>query len=202
MNSYLITSTKKSSGKTIITIGLSALLNEMNYKLSVFKKGPDYIDPLWISQAAGCRCYNLDFNTMDNNEIKKLYGDKSKYSNINIVEGNKGLFDGVSLDGSDSNAQLAKILNLKTILAIDCSGITRGIAPLVNGYEQFDSKIKYSGIILNNIISDRHEGKIINALKEYTKLKVIGSVHKNSKLNIVEQHLGLEPSFLLSLIHI
>ena len=46
---------KKSSGKTIITIGLSALLNEMNYKLSVFKKGPDYIDPLWISQAAGCR---------------------------------------------------------------------------------------------------------------------------------------------------
>ena len=198
MKSYLITSTKKSSGKTIITIGLSALLNEMNYKLSVFKKGPDYIDPLWISQAAGCRCYNLDFNTMDNNEIKKLYGDKSKYSNINIVEGNKGLFDGVSLDGSDSNAQLAKILNLKTILAIDCSGITRGIAPLVNGYEQFDSKIKYSGIILNNIASDRHEGKIINALNEYTKLKVIGSVHKNSKLNIVEQHLGLEPSFLKS----
>ena len=118
MKSYLITSTKKSSGKTIITIGLSALLNEMNYKLSVFKKGPDYIDPLWISQAAGCRCYNLDFNTMDNNEIKKLYGDKSKYSNINIVEGNKGLFDGVSLDGSDSNAQLAKILNLNTILVL------------------------------------------------------------------------------------
>ena len=170
----------------------------MKHKLSVFKKGPDYIDPLWISQAAGCRCYNLDFNTMDNSEIKKLYRDKSKYSNINIVEGNKGLFDGVSLDGSDSNAQLAKILNLNTILVIDCSGITRGIAPLVNGYEQFDSKIKYSGIILNNITSDRHEGKIINALKEYTKLKVIGSVHKNSKLNIVEQHLGLEPSFLKS----
>ena len=198
MNSYLITSTKKSSGKTIITIGLSALLNEMKHKLSVFKKGPDYIDPLWISQAAGCRCYNLDFNTMDNNEIKKLYRDKSKYSNINIVEGNKGLFDGVSLDGSDSNAQLAKILNLNTILVIDCSGITRGIAPLVNGYEQFDSKIKYSGIILNNITSDRHEGKIVNALKEYTKLKVIGSVHKNSKLSILEQHLGLEPSFLKS----
>ena len=170
----------------------------MKHKLSVFKKGPDYIDPLWISQAAGCRCYNLDFNTMDNSEIKKLYRDKSKYSNINIVEGNKGLFDGVSLDGSDSNAQLAKILNLNTILVIDCSGITRGIAPLVNGYEQFDSKIKYSGIILNNIASDRHEGKIINALNEYTKLKVIGSVHKNSKLNIVEQHLGLEPSFLKS----
>lgn len=198
MSSYLITSTKKSSGKTIITIGLSALLREMKYKLSVFKKGPDYIDPLWISQASGCQCYNLDFNTMSNGEIKKLYMDKTKISNISIVEGNKGLFDGVSLDGSDSNAQLAKFLNLKTILVIDCAGITRGIAPLVNGYEQFDKNIKYKGIILNNIATDRHEGKIINALKEYTNLKVIGSVHKNSDLNIIEQHLGLEPSFLKS----
>ena len=92
----------------------------MKYKLSVFKKGPDYIDPLWISQAAGCGCYNLDFNTMTNNEIKKLYKDKTKYSDINIVEGNKGLFDGVSLDGSDSNAQLAKFLNLNIILVIEC----------------------------------------------------------------------------------
>ena len=170
----------------------------MKYKLSVFKKGPDYIDPLWIAQASGSRCYNLDFNTMGNNEIKKLYRDNSKYSDISIVEGNKGLFDGVSIDGSDSNAHLAKLLNLNVILVIDCSGMTRGIAPLVNGYEQFDNKIKYKGIILNNIASDRHEGKIINALNEYTKLKVIGSVHKNSKLNIVEQHLGLEPSFLKS----
>ena len=170
----------------------------MKYKLSVFKKGPDYIDPLWISQASGCQCYNLDFNTMSNGEIKKLYMDKTKISNISIVEGNKGLFDGVSLDGSDSNAQLAKLLNLKTILVADCAGITRGIAPLVNGYEQFDKNIKYKGIILNNIATDRHEGKIINALKEYTNLKVIGSVHKNSDLNIIEQHLGLEPSFLKS----
>lgn len=170
----------------------------MKYKLSVFKKGPDYIDPLWISQASGCQCYNLDFNTMSNDEIKKLYMNKTKISNISIVEGNKGLFDGVSLDGSDSNAQLAKFLNLKTILVIDCAGITRGIAPLVNGYEQFDKNIKYKGIILNNIATDRHEGKIINALKEYTNLKVIGSVHKNYDLNIIEQHLGLEPSFLKS----
>ena len=198
MSHILISATRKSSGKTTISLGLAAALTEMDIEVQTFKKGPDYIDPLWISQASGCQCYNLDFNTMSNGEIKKLYMDKTKISNISIVEGNKGLFDGVSLDGSDSNAQLAKILNLKTILVIDCSGITRGIAPLVNGYEQFDSKIKYSGIILNNIISDRHEGKIINALNEYTKLKVIGSVHNNSKLNIVEQHLGLEPSFLKS----
>ena len=198
MNSYLITSTKKSSGKSIITIGLTAVLNSLNYKLSVFKKGPDYIDPLWISKSGKTNCYNLDFNTMSLQEIKSLYKQKTSTSDINIVEGNKGLFDGVSLDGSDSNAALAKLLKLEIILVIDCIGITRGIAPLINGYQQFDSKLKYKGIILNNIASDRHESKIINAVNEYSDFKVFGSVYKNKKLEILEQHLGLQPSFTKS----
>ena len=73
MNSYLITSTRKSSGKTTITIGLSRILNKMRYNLATFKKGPDYIDPLWISKASKTSCYNLDFNTMSTTEIKKLF---------------------------------------------------------------------------------------------------------------------------------
>ena len=198
MNSYLITSTKKSSGKSIITIGLTAVLNSMNYKLSVFKKGPDYIDPLWISKSGKTNCYNLDFNTMSPQEIKSLYKQKTKVSDISVIEGNKGLFDGVSLDGSDSNAALARLLKLQIILVVDCAGITRGIAPLLNGYQQFDSKLKYKGIILNNIASDRHEGKIINAVNEYSDFKVLGSVYKNKKLEILEQHLGLQPSFTKS----
>ena len=132
MNKYLISSTKKSSGKTILSIGLSSIFN--NKKLAVFKKGPDYIDPLWISKAAKKPCYNLDFNTMTSNDIKNLYMEKSYKSNISIIEANKGLFDGVRLDGKDSNAELSKLLSLEVILLIDCIGITRGIAPLINGY--------------------------------------------------------------------
>ena len=198
MNSYLITSTRKSSGKTTITIGLSRILNKMRYNLATFKKGPDYIDPLWISKASKTSCYNLDFNTMSTTEIKKLFKLKTQDAEINLVEGNKGLFDGVSLDGSDSNAAMAHLLKLETILIIDCSGITRGIAPLINGYQNFDSKIKYKGIILNNIASERHEGKVINAITEYSDFKVFGSIQKNNKIEILEQHLGLQPSFITS----
>ena len=198
MTSYLITSTRKSSGKTTITIGLSRILNRMKYNLATFKKGPDYIDPLWISKASKTSCYNLDFNTMSTAEIKKLFKSKTQITALNLIEGNKGLFDGVSLDGSDSNAAMAHLLKLEIILVIDCSGITRGIAPLINGYKDFDPKIKYKGIILNNIASDRHEGKIINAIAEYSDFKVFGSIHKNNKIEILEQHLGLQPSFLTS----
>ena len=198
MTSYLITSTRKSSGKTTITIGLSRILNRMKYNLATFKKGPDYIDPLWISKASKTSCYNLDFNTMSTAEIKKLFKLKTQNTALNLIEGNKGLFDGVSLDGSDSNAAMAHLLKLEIILVIDCSGITRGIAPLINGYKDFDPKIKYKGIILNNIASDRHEGKIINAIAEYSDFKVFGSIQKNNKIEILEQHLGLQPSFLAS----
>ena len=198
MTSYLITSTRKSSGKTTITIGLSRILNRMKYNLATFKKGPDYIDPLWISKASKTSCYNLDFNTMSTAEIKKLFKLKTQNTALNLIEGNKGLFDGVSLDGSDSNAAMAHLLKLEIILVIDCSGITRGIAPLINGYKDFDPKIKYKGIILNNIASDRHEGKIINAIAEYSDFKVFGSIQKNNKIEILEQHLGLQPSFLTS----
>ena len=194
MKSYLISSTKKSSGKTIIATGISSVLSRID-SLAVFKKGPDYIDPYWLSLASKVNCYNLDFYTMSNSEIKKLYKNISYEKNISIIEGNKGLFDGVSLDGSDSNASLAHLLKLEVILVIDCSGMTRGVAPLLQGYKEFDKKIKYKGIILNNIASDRHENKVINAINEFTKLKVIGSIHKNKQLTIMEKKLGLEPVF-------
>ena len=135
---------------------------------------------------------------MSTAEIKKLFKLKTQNTALNLIEGNKGLFDGVSLDGSDSNAAMAHLLKLEIILVIDCSGITRGIAPLINGYKDFDPKIKYKGIILNNIASDRHEGKVINAIAEYSDFKVFGSIQKNNKIEILEQHLGLQPSFLTS----
>ena len=65
INSLLISSTKKSSGKTIISIGLSGLFNDIGYNVRTFKKGPDFIDPSWLSLASNRDCYNLDFNTMN-----------------------------------------------------------------------------------------------------------------------------------------
>tara|TARA_B100000586_G_scaffold33760_1_gene21695 strand:+ start:4024 stop:5379 length:1356 start_codon:yes stop_codon:yes gene_type:complete len=196
LSSYIIASTKKSSGKTIISVGISAALHNINKNVSTFKKGPDYIDPIWLSLASKKSCYNLDFYTMTKNEIKKLFLSKSSKSEVTIVEANKGLFDGLSLDGSDSNAALAKFLNLSVILVLDCSGTTRGIAPLIEGYKSFDNKIKYKGLILNNISGTRHEDKILKAINFYTDFKVIGSVWKDPKLKIFEQHLGLQPAFI------
>lgn len=194
MRSLLISSTKKSSGKTIISIGVAGLAHKLKYTTQTFKKGPDYIDPSWLKLATGRQCYNLDFNTMTPKEIANLYSSKIRHVDLGVIEGTKGLFDGIATDGTDSNAELAKLIKTEVLLVIDCQGITRGIAPLLQGYKQFDKKLKMNKVILNNVSTQRHESKLIAAINKYTNYKVIGSVPSiNSIIN--ERHLGLIPSF-------
>ncbi len=194
MSHLLISAAHKSSGKTTVSIGLTAAIRSMGKRIQTFKKGPDYIDPMWLGRAAARPCYNLDFYTMRKSEILNKFNQHMCNADIGLIEGNKGLYDGLDLDGSNSNAALATCLNAPVILVIDSRGMTRGIAPLVLGYQQFDSHINIQGVILNQVGGSRHEGKLRAILEHYTDVTVLGAVHKDSKLNIDERHLGLIPS--------
>ncbi len=188
-----IAAAHKSSGKTTVSIGLCAALRAHGHTVQPFKKGPDYIDPIWLSQAAGRDCYNLDFNTMDSAQLRDTVATQSADADIAIIEGNKGLFDGMDVHGTDSNAALAALLQAPVILVIDTRGMTRGIAPLVSGYRAFDASINIAGVILNQVGGPRHEAKLRAALKEYTDVPVVGVLNKEAQLIIEERHLGLVP---------
>ncbi|MEY3220437.1 MAG: hypothetical protein RIT27_1794 [Pseudomonadota bacterium] len=194
MPHLLISAAHKSSGKTTLSIGLCAALKQRGLIVQPFKKGPDYIDPLWLSEAAGNPCYNLDFYTMSKEEIIKLMVCRSQHSDISLIEANKGLYDGLDLDGSNSNAALAKLVNAPVILVLSTKGMTRGIAPLILGYQQFDKDIHIAGVILNQVGGSRHESKLRAIIEHYTDISVIGAVQFNPQLNIDERHLGLMPS--------
>ncbi len=193
-NPLFISAAHKSSGKTTITIGLLAALKNKGLNVQPFKKGPDYIDPLWHGTAAGKPCYSLDFNTMTHNDILQLLADKFATSDISLIEGNKGLYDGLDLDGSNSNAAISKLVDAPVILVLDTRGMTRGIAPLILGYQSFDPGINIAGVILNQLGGSRHESKLRAVIEHYTDVCVLGAVHKDKQLEIVERHLGLMPS--------
>ena len=186
---FMIAAAHKSSGKTVISTGLAGALANAGDTVTTFKKGPDYIDPMWLKAASGHPCYNLDFNTMDHDEIINLFA--SRAGSLSMVEANKGLFDGLRTDGSDSNAALAKLLGLPVILVIDTLGMTRGIAPLLTGYVGFDTEVNIVGVILNKVGGARHETKLRDAVQTYTQLPVLGSVWRDKRLEIGERHLGL-----------
>jgi cobyrinic acid a,c-diamide synthase len=189
-----ISAARKSSGKTSITIGLCAALQARGLAVQPFKKGPDYIDPHWLAKAAGRNCYNLDFYTMEHSEIAELFAKHSADADISVIEGNKGLYDGLDLEGSNSNAALAKLLDTPVVLVLDARGMTRGIAPLILGYQGFDKEINIKGVILNNLGGYRHEDKLRKVIEHYTDVDVIGAVHHDPQLDIEERHLGLVPS--------
>jgi cobyrinic acid a,c-diamide synthase len=194
MGHILISAAHKSSGKTTVSIGLCAALTQAGLHVRPFKKGPDYIDPMWLAKAAGNDCHNLDFNTQQHSEIIETFHRYSQNCDISVIEGNKGLYDGLDLDGSNSNAALAILLDAPVILVIDARGMTRGIAPLILGYQQFESKLNIAGVILNQLGGSRHESKLRTVIDHYTSLPVIGAVHHDPDLEIVERHLGLIPS--------
>lgn len=194
MAHFLVAAAHKSSGKTSVSIGLAAEMARRGLAVQPFKKGPDYIDPLWLGCAAGRPCYNLDFFTMSHAEILGCFGSRSAGADISLIEGNKGLFDGVDVEGADSNAALATMLSAPVVLVIDTTGMTRGIAPLIRGYLDFDRGVDLRGVILNKVGGPRHEGKLRAALERYTDVKVIGAIGRDQALEIPERHLGLIPA--------
>ncbi len=194
MNRLLISAAHKSSGKTTLTLGLCAALRARGLAVQPFKKGPDYIDPLWLTAASGRDCHNLDFYLMGRDEILRTFSAHAASADVSLIEGNKGLYDGLDLDGSNSNAALAHLLAAPVVLVIDARGMTRGIAPLILGYQAFDPGIRIAGVILNQLGGSRHEAKLRAVIEHYTDVPVLGAVHHDDSLTIVERHLGLVPS--------
>ena len=193
MSQVFISAAHKSSGKTLVSTGLCAVYRRRGMRVAAFKKGPDYIDPAWLTKASGGPCWNLDFFTMSQEEILACFEVHRQGAEVTVVEGNKGLFDGLDVKGSDSNAALAVALDLPVLLVIDVTGITRGIAPLLAGYTGFDPDVRIAGVILNRVAGPRQESKLRAAIECYSDLPILGAIGRDPRLVIEERHLGLVP---------
>jgi cobyrinic acid a,c-diamide synthase len=190
----LISSHKGGSGKTIFTIGLIYYFKSMGLNLSAFKKGPDYIDAGWLSKISKTPCRNLDLFLFDEKDNLYSFYLGSKDSDLAIIEGNRGLFDGLDIFGSCSTSRLAQLLKVPIILILDCTKVTRSLAALIKGFLEFEKDIEIKGVILNKIARPRHENIIRGSIEYYTDVKVLGVIPKLRNLP-QERHLGLITSF-------
>lgn len=194
MPQLLLSAAHKSSGKTTITLGLCAALARSGLRVQPFKKGPDYIDPMWLGHAAGRPCYNLDFHTMTHDELRRFFVRHSSDSDLALIEGNMGLFDSLDVEGKGSNAEMAKLLEAPVVLILDVKGATRSIVPIILGFQQFDPQLNIAGVILNKVAGKRHEMRLREAIAHYSDIPVLGAIHRDERLALDERHLGLIPS--------
>jgi len=189
----IVSAFKGGSGKTILSLGLLGSLAKKGFKIAAFKKGPDYIDAKWLGFAAGADCYNLDPYLMDKKIICASYLTHIRDADIAIVEGNRGLYDGVDEFGSCSTAELAKLLNLPVVLVIDCTKITRTVAALVLGCKLFDQDVNICGCVLNQVARHRHESIVTKTIERYTDIKVLGALPRLKQDPLPMRHLGVLP---------
>ena len=190
----VISALRGGSGKTILSIGITAALRNLGKTVAPFKKGPDYIDAGWLALAAGRPCYNLDTFLIDPDKILSSFRHHSQGCDISVIEGNRGLYDSIDTDGLTSTAELAKLLDLPVILCIDCTKTTRTMAAVVAGCDMFDPDVRIRGVVLNRVAGTRHETILRKSIEEYCGIPVVGAVPKLREQLFPERHMGLVPT--------
>ncbi len=194
MAGIMVSAAWRSSGKTTMAVGLVAALARRELAVQPFKKGPDFIDPQWLSLAAARRCRNLDLHLQGALGVRDYWSRHAAGADVALVEGSLGLHDGLALDGSDSNAALARRLGVPVVLVVDARGMGRGVSALLAGLAAFDPQVRVAGVILNRVAGARHEEKLRASIESYAGMRVLGAVPEDERLGIVERHLGLIPA--------
>lgn len=186
-------------GKTLLSLGLTHALAAQGHTVKAFKKGPDYIDAAWLAMASGRPSTNLDPYMLGAEQLKALFVHAMYKTQaqtgcpevLGIIEGNRGLFDGMDVAGSCSTAELARMLACPIILSINCTKMTRTTAALVHGMTTFEPGLRFAGVVLNQVGTARHEDLLRKVIEEYTDVRVLGVLPRLKENPLPERHMGI-----------
>ena len=188
----VIAAARSGSGKTTVTSGIAAALAARGLRVHPFKVGPDYIDPGYLALAAGSRADSLDSWLTGEDTLKKIFISASQESDIAVIEGVMGLYDG-GRGGVSSTAQIAKLLRAPVLLVIDVRSMGESAAAVAAGFRNLDPEVGVCGVIINRYGSENHRRMVCEAV-EKTGLPVIGALPRSKDAEMRERHLGLLPA--------
>jgi len=196
MPAILIAGTHSGVGKTTVAMALLAAFTRAR-KLTVvpFKVGPDYIDTSHHTAICGRPSRNLDTFMMGEGGVRQTFASASAGADtdtdICVIEGAMGLYDGMGASDTASSAHVARVLDVPVILVVDVKGMSRSAVALIKGYCDFDSRINVAGVILNKVGSPRHGDMIRTAIRDELAIPVLGEIPKSAQIEIPSRHLGL-----------
>jgi len=224
----VIAGERSGAGKTTVTIALLAYLIRRGLNVQSFKVGPDYIDPMFHAFVTGRPCRNLDPVLTSESYVKKCFSRHIQDVDYALVEGVMGLFDGVSRSTQESRkhetdfdtdtrinypkeegnydfcfastAHVAYLLNLPVLFVIDCSRLSGSVAAIAHGFRSFNPDLKFAGLVLNRVASDRHLELLQDALQPLN-LPILGVLRRDEAVTIPDRHLGLIPAEELPNLH-
>lgn len=194
MNALIISGTSSNCGKTTVTLAIMGILTKIGENVAPFKIGPDYIDPMYHKVVTKNNSNNLDGYMFDNDTLEYLFNKNCKNKSIAVIEGVMGLYDGLGTTGIGSTAEIAGFLKIPIILVVEAKGISRSIAAIINGYQNFNNKINIKGVILNKVSGESHYNILKEIIEKETKVECIGYMENDNENSISSRHLGLIPA--------
>jgi cobyrinic acid a,c-diamide synthase len=194
MKGFMIAADKSGSGKTTITTGIIRELTRRGKLVSPFKSGPDYIDTLHHSKAAGRPAHNLDTVMLSEDKVREVFAIGAAGADVCVAEGVMGLFDGIRPEGfHGSSHHVAKVCGLPVVMVLNCASTSYSVAATLRGFQSM-ADVPIAGVVLNNVASGNHEKLLTEAVKMHTDIPILGCVPRQGEL-IGSRHLGIKTAF-------
>ncbi len=181
------------SGKTLVSLAVLLEARRRGIAVRAFKKGPDYIDAAWLAWASGAPARNLDTFLMGFDRAAQSFLRHAVPGGLNVVEGNRGLYDGVDAQGSHSTGALAKALRAPVVLVLNATKMTRTAAAVVLGCLRLDPEVPMAGVIVNHVSGTRHANILRDAIETFCGIPVLGALPNGEGTLLPARHLGLIP---------
>ncbi len=189
----LIAAPASGSGKTLLSLSLIAWARRRGLSLQPFKVGPDYLDPQLLGAAAGRPCRNLDLPLCSSSWVKDSFHSFGGNTELCLVEGVMGLYDGIGPTSEGSSAAVAKLLNLPVVLVVDAGGQAQSLAAVVRGFQLHDPDLQLAGVVLNRVSTPRHR-QLMQEVLDGIEVPLLGCLPRHVDLDLPSRHLGLAPA--------
>jgi cobyrinic acid a,c-diamide synthase len=186
----MITAPSSNSGKTTVTVALLKAFLTYEKKITAYKAGPDYIDPMFHKEVIKVPSRNLDQFMLGDDVCKYLLCKNSQGMDISILEGVMGYYDGIGTGTAGSSYELARLLNCPVVMVVNCNGMSLSICAIIEGFKNFRINSNIKGVILNKVT--KHMYKYYKKIIETnTDVKVYGYMPHLNECKLDSRHLGL-----------
>ncbi len=180
----LIAAPASGQGKTTVTAALARLHARQGHKVRVFKCGPDFLDPYWLSLASGAPVYQLDLWMTGEVDCRSRLTAAAQEADLILVEGVMGLFD-----GTPSAADLARRFGLHVLAVVDASAMAGTFGAMAFGLQHYQSDLPWAGVLANRVAGEGHADMLRDSLNKPQDW--LGALMRNPALVLPERHLGL-----------
>ncbi len=180
----LISAIASGQGKTTVTAALARQARRQGLRVRVFKTGPDFLDPMVLERASGAPVYQLALWMCGEANCRALLAEAAAESDLILIEGVMGLFD-----GAPSSADLAQTFGIPILAVIDASAMAQTFGAVASGLAGYRERLPFHGVLANRIGSARHAQMLAQSLP--SDLHFLGHLPRDPSISLPDRHLGL-----------